>query len=93
MPNEKIIHDVYIPLVQRTLARQLQDLIPQLNASQKIAAIQILVSHIKAPTKLIQLVVAERLDDRLHAVHALAEFLPEEILREAAIQLLEAEEQ
>jgi len=91
MPDEKIIHKVYIPLVQRTLARQLQDLISQLTASQKIAAVHILVNHIKITPKLIYLGVIKstKLDNKLHAVFALAELLPEECLRETAIQLLE----
>lgn len=89
MPNEVIIHDVYIPLVRRALFAQLQDLIASLTLSQKLAAAQILISQIQTPNKLIKVSFVNQFDDKLHAVFALASLLSAETLKETAIQILE----
>jgi len=89
MPNEAIIHEVYIPLVQKRLSCQLQDLITTLTESQKLAAAQVLINQIPTPSKLIEVKFINQFDDKLHAVFALATFLPAETLREMAIQILE----
>lgn len=89
MPDEKIIHDIYIPLVQRSLSRQLTDLIATLTESQKLAAAQILISHIPTVSKLVKVSFINQLDDKLHAVFALATFLSAEDLKEFVMQILE----
>jgi hypothetical protein len=92
MPNEAIIHEVYIPLtplVQKQLLGQLQSLISESNQSQKLATAQILISHVPTPNKLINVTFINQFDDKLHAIFALASFLPAETLKEIAIQILE----
>jgi len=87
--DETIIHDVWLPLVERALTKQLNDLVTQLTWSEKIATVQILTNQIKVPTKHIKLELIRNTNDKLHAVFGLATFLPKEALTEIAIQLLE----
>ncbi len=92
MPNEEIIYEVYIPLVQRHLALQMRDLISQLPWVQKIEATQVMLYEAgkKLGSPLLLLIPKEgKNNDKLKCVFGIAKYLSIEMLIEIATEILE----
>jgi hypothetical protein len=90
MPEKTIIHDVWIPLVQRQLVVQLRGIICELTYSKKIEAAQVLLYQAgKRSGGSIKLLVRKPLDTKIQSVFGIAEFLSPQTLVELAIEILE----
>ena len=90
MPDEKIIHDVWIPLVQHRLVIQLKRIICELTYSKKIEAAQVLLYQAgKRSGGSIKVLVPKPLNTKIQSVFGIAEFLSPKILVELAIEILE----
>jgi hypothetical protein len=90
MSNEQITNNL-IPLVQRTLAAQLREVVQGVTCNQKIETVQVLIYQAskKVGLQYTLLVPKRGFDERTKKVFAIAEFLPVETLLDLAIEILE----
>jgi hypothetical protein len=92
MPEQNIIHNVWIPLVQRDLVAQLRAIICELTYREKIETVQLLLYQAgKRSGSSIKVLVPKTLplDTKIHTVFAIAEHLSPHTLVELAIEFLE----